>query len=390
MRSRLSVLCAVLALSASSAFGAVTEMYIWTGDNVLAGDGRGQGWASNNGIPGGAFALRTTLVFEDDSTPVPGADHLQGGNENLNVIGSQVYAVGMHPGGPRQNVVRRYPASGVHAGSNTNFIDERFPTDPEFAGPLTSVARKGNYFYVPEGCGGSTDDCPNGATGLGRTYRASDGARLGLWHDGNPPRTNEQSDLAKDLSDIITVRSPGGKKYLVVSETGTRGGPELSVWDVNGDDNIAAATSEIGAPDQRIVSAAPWSNKIYALNRTDSKVDEYAVSNSGVISFSRTIATSGSLETESGQGAVLSGSNARNIDVDPRNGNILIWGRSAASANVGVVNAIGQNTGSFNGLIATADYGDGISSTFTVTPEPATLGLMVMGGMMMLRRRRRA
>ena len=391
MRTKMILMLAVLALSAPSAFAAVTEMHIWTSDDVQAGSGRGQGWASNNVIGGGAINLRTTQVLDFDATPEPGADYLTPGY-NYNVIGNMVYVVGDDriTGSGGRDAVRRYPASGVHPGSNTNFIDETFAIDPEFNGGLSGVARIGNHLYVSDGCQGDTSICPNGPTGLGRTYRASDGARLGLWHTGTPPRTNEQSDLALELGDVVRVRAPGGKQYLVVSE-GIRGGPEISVWDVNQDDNIAAATSEISTSRLvSIVSASPRTNKIYALDRTRSAVDEYAVSNSGVIALVRTIATSASLQIESGQGAVLSGSNSRNIDVDPRNGNILIWGRSSANGTIGVVNALSQIDGSFKGLIATASYGEGISTAFTVTPEPATLGLMVMGGMMMLRRRRKA
>ena len=370
LRSILAV-CAVLAVAASPAF-AVSEAYIWTTDDYYGGGGRCCGsLLVSNDIGGGAVADLDLAGVASAGGGRAGSDNLFG-SYSMNIINGQVGVLGnsrLGGGGYDQNVVIRYGPNGTGRGmDNPGFIDERFPSEGHTR--LNGFTQLGTRVYM-------TDSVGDPGPGTIRSYNS----------DGSFGAVVASSGLSHTLGDVETVKV-GNSRFLAVSES-KGNDPKISIWQTDGN-NPATKLSEVitlstGSTNTdynpRIVARG---NKVYALqagNGVPAEVMAFTVDSAGTITQD---ANSPLVPRSSGPN--LGG--VRDISINPLNGRIAVWG---LTGNNGEVREFSPNTDAFMGNLATHDYGSrGISSNFFITPEPATLGLMVIGSLCMLRRRRRA
>ena len=403
MRSRMLVSCAVLALSASSAFAAIDDVRLWTTDDQYrGGNGRGSAFASDNIVGNASINLRQTLVANLGGV---GGDDANGAY-NFSVLGRGVGFTLKETGvGNQSNVVRLYSADGTTNLEN-RYINEQ-PGQPTVTAdrPMTlrASAKLGPRVYVLDSGFG-----PNDPTSEIRVYRGDNGKPVnaglaegkGVAYSADPGGDGRSTapfgTIAKEAYEAVATR---GGKFLVIAENrfGGANSPGLSVWkpDAKG---ALTETSTIQSQDAQdnpsmehdsvYVASDRISNVVYALHRDQGggdRIDRYKIDSAGII---RRVSTVTHLFADGGTEV----GQARAIGVNPRNGHVYSWGAQVGSGHVGEVWGWNGKSGEALGLIASADYGssyNSISSEFLVTPEPATLGLMVVGGMLMLRRRRK-
>ena len=374
VRNLLAV-CAVVALTAPGAFAAITSgVHIYTTDDYYGGGGRCCGSLKvSNDIGGGAAPVLYQTGVASAGGGIAGTDNMFG-PYIMNFVNGGVGAIGnsrLGGGAFNANVVAPYGVGGSGAGTDTYLVDSRFD------GTLTNLAGfsqiSGNNIYASDNRGSSASEL--------RSYK-SDGSF------GAVVVATGTNSLSNVVGDVETVKV-GASRFIAVAEA-KGSDPKISIWRVDGHNPATklsevvtlATTSTNTDSTPRIVATH---NKVYALQQgagVQPQVQAYTVDAAGNITEDANSPLVPRPSPNLGQ--------ARDIHINPLNGRIAIWGFSGAGPD-GEVREFSPNTGDFKGLLAgptTSPRGTG--SQFIITPEPATLGLMVIGSLCMLRRRRRA
>ncbi len=344
------------------------------------------------------------LTLTGDTNAIGAGTGLYGGGKNgsyLAVIGNAVY----HTKGstvPANNAMARRNFDGteidaVSSGWSNAWVQGAYNSGNGFQYlSQDKGGGAGAKFYVTNNWSNTSSD----VTGVVQRYGA-DGFLIDTWL-GTP---GEQHGNTRGSDNGGTANSggihtslwaanwgPDGRYYVGESYRGTTG--RISVWDDNGTDGRARFLGTLGpignasGGARRRILFDRFGNLVYTESGMDSvsRISLGAATDLSDYVMLGQWGDAGPLNpvTQVGTDKMVS---VRDIAIDPRTGRLIaVTGGSARSTIYGSYLEFSDVNAKFRGVI-----GSGASpTTFVLTPEPATLGLMGLGSLLLLRRRRRA
>lgn len=356
---------AVVAPSALAAFNA-GDVRIWVYDSRDTGAGRTAIYRSNAWPVGGGTTMQTnTLIDKAPGILDPGG---------MTIFGQHVYMTTK----TGNNQIRRYDLDGKIAPLGLSVLVNGDLSNE--AGGFAGIAVNGQAgsvgIYVSDQC----PSCPNDPAGEIRRYNL-DGSFNSMFHEIANPRTGGPFGSNPVDKNAGSMTWHNGRLYVESTNSNGSWG-RISVFESDGTFLGNLPGAGLQSPNTGGRLAIRGDGTLFAMDRGAIRtVRSWKLGTASDLSDYVDQGAFG--EANGGDTLVMQGMS--DIDIDPRTGALIVLARDGGD---NTFQQFGSLTGDFIQEIARWT-GDG-ANRMVIIPEPATLGLIAVGGMMILHRRRRA